>query len=83
VVIRNVDREMAVDQGAITFIHRNLKASTLHPESGTFNVPACLTPDQVVVAVRTGLQMVGLDHAVVDTEATFIPASPDYVLLTA
>lgn len=83
VVVRNVDRDMAVDQGAITFIQRNLKASTLHPESGTFNVPACLTPDQVVVAVRTGLQMVGLDHAVVDTEATFIPASTDYVLLTA
>lgn len=83
VVVRGVARIPAVEQGIATFLQRELKAASLHAASSTFNLTTLLSPETVVVATRTALQMLGLNAADIDVEPSYLPLNPEYEALMA
>ncbi|AGX01945.1 hypothetical protein CF95_gp223 [Erwinia phage PhiEaH1] len=79
VVLRGTNRVAAVEQGLVTFIQRELKSPSFHAMSNTFNVAGEVVGESVTVAVRTALQMLGLNDVTIDVEPTFLPLNGDYV----
>lgn len=83
VIVRGVPRIPAVEQGVVTFLQRELGATTVHAVSGTFHLTRRLNAEQVIVATRTALQMLGLNAADIDVEPPYLALNEQYALLTA
>ena len=83
VVMRGGNRVAAVEQGLVTFIHRQLKATSFHVTTNTFNVQGDLVSENIIAAVRTAFQMLGLNDVTIDVEPSFLPLDAEYVGLVA